>query len=110
MVIAKIGKVHHWPRQKPRNSAVSPRLYRSSLSESVLQAIEIAQLVSGWALSAMDEKTTSLERAFELAKSGLCNSVTDIERSLKAEGYSCQQLTGLILRKQLSTLIRNSKE
>jgi len=61
-------------------------------------------------LSAMDEKTTSLERAFELAKSGLCNSVTDIERSLKAEGYSCQQLTGLILRKQLSTLIRNSKE
>jgi hypothetical protein len=61
-------------------------------------------------LSAMDEKTTSMERAFELAKSGLCNSVTDIERSLKAEGYSCQQLTGLILRKQLSTLIRNSKE
>ena len=61
-------------------------------------------------LSAMDEKTTSLERAYELAKSGLCNSVTDIEQSLKAEGYSCEQLTGPILRKQLSTLIRNSKE
>ena len=36
----------------------------------------------------------ALERAFELANSGSCESVADIKKALKTEGYSDQQITG----------------
>jgi hypothetical protein len=43
----------------------------------------------------MDQNTTALERAFELAKSGSsCASVDDIKRQLHAEGYSAAQIIG----------------
>lgn len=55
---------------------------------------------------AMDQgKTTALERAFELAKSGDCGTVDDIRKRLKAEGYRSETVTGPTLLKQLRTLI-----
>jgi hypothetical protein len=44
---------------------------------------------------------TTLERAFELAKSGKCGSVDDIRRTLISEGYAIAQLQGPLLRRQL---------
>jgi hypothetical protein len=55
----------------------------------------------------MDSNTTSLERAFQLAKSGLCGSVELIRQKLDTEGYSADQITGKGLTKQLRTIIRS---
>jgi hypothetical protein len=57
----------------------------------------------------MDENTTALERAFQLATSGRCASVKDIRVALAAEGYPREQLTGPSLTKQLKELIRSSQ-
>ena len=62
-------------------------------------------------LSAMDNNITSLERAFALAKSGKCNSVTDIKHRLNSEGYSLMAFDfGSSLRKQLRDLIDAAKK
>ncbi|MGH6955541.1 MAG: hypothetical protein ACREEW_02620 [Caulobacteraceae bacterium] len=47
---------------------------------------------------------TTLERAFELARSGQCGSVTDVRRMLAAEGYTMAQLDGPALLRQLREL------
>jgi hypothetical protein len=39
----------------------------------------------------MAQGVTVLERAFQLARSGLCGSVSEIRERLKAEGYSLDQ-------------------
>jgi hypothetical protein len=52
----------------------------------------------------MDHRATPLERAFELARSGVCSSVDDIRRRLRAEGYSIQTLEGPTLLRQLREL------
>jgi hypothetical protein len=54
----------------------------------------------------MDHRTTVLERAFALAKSGSCTSVPDIKKQLRREGYSVAQIVGKSLSKQLQTLLR----
>jgi hypothetical protein len=55
-------------------------------------------------LARMTDRTTALERAFELARSGDCDSISKVREKLLAEGYSLQQLTGPTLLKQLRTL------
>ena len=57
----------------------------------------------------MTRNLTSLERAFELAKSGDFLSVADIRKQLKAEGYTLEQIIGRSLMKQLSDLIRTAQ-
>jgi len=57
-------------------------------------------------LSAMDRTITTIERAFQLAKSSSCISIADIKTRLKAEGYSPEQIDGRVLRGQLATLIK----
>jgi hypothetical protein len=52
----------------------------------------------------MAHRPTTLERAFTLARSGLCADVADLRKRLKAEGYSPEQLTGPQLIKQLRDL------
>jgi dienelactone hydrolase len=49
-----------------------------------------------------------IERAFDLARSGLYNDVSDVARQLKAEGYEAVtvRLAGPSLRKQLRELCR----
>lgn len=51
---------------------------------------------------------TTLERAFELAKSGKCGSVDDIRRALISEGFRVSQLEGPLLRRQLRDLIAHA--
>ena len=53
----------------------------------------------------MDHRVSPLERAFELARSGCCASITDIRQKLRSEGYSAVQITGKALSKQLRELI-----
>jgi hypothetical protein len=53
----------------------------------------------------MDQLKTTLERAFELAKSGKVASVTHLRAQLKDEGYVQQQIEGPALGRQLRNLI-----
>lgn len=57
----------------------------------------------------MDPNKTTLERAFELARSGKYTSVSDLKRDVVAEGYAKNQLDGLALGRQLLQLIRAAK-
>ena len=57
----------------------------------------------------MPQNVTVLERAFQLARSGLCGSVSEIKERLKAEGYSLVQVTGPTLSRQLFALIRDAQ-
>ncbi len=52
----------------------------------------------------MQNRLTTLERAFELARSGDCRSTDEIRKRLNAEGYSGQQVTGPTLLRQLREL------
>lgn len=58
----------------------------------------------------MKSDSTPIERAFELARSGKCQSFTEIKSALKAEGYDTATLTGGILSKQLRQLIAASAQ
>lgn len=55
------------------------------------------------------EKTT-VERAFELAREGICQSLTDIRRELAREKFSNvdSHLDGRSLRTQLKALIKET--
>jgi hypothetical protein len=61
-------------------------------------------------LSAMDHGVTTIERAFQLAKSGSYASVADIKKRLSLEGYSIAQITGGVLTGQLRALIKAARE
>jgi hypothetical protein len=54
----------------------------------------------------MDHRITTIERAFQLAKSGSCVSITDIKKRLLVEGFSVAQITGRELSKHLNALLR----
>ncbi|HUQ35596.1 MAG TPA: hypothetical protein VM144_04385 [Aestuariivirga sp.] len=56
----------------------------------------------------MDYRQTTLERAFDLARSGDCRSVEYLTKKLKSEGYDLVQMQGKSLRKQLSDLIESN--
>ena len=58
----------------------------------------------------MEFKKTSLERAFELARSGKCLAIRDIAFQLHAEKYDISHLEGPALRKQLVELIEEAIE
>jgi hypothetical protein len=53
----------------------------------------------------MDPNKTTIERAFELARSGECKSINEIRRQLKIEGYDEGVIEGRSLLMQLRTLI-----
>ncbi|WP_160297763.1 DUF116 domain-containing protein [Devosia chinhatensis] len=48
---------------------------------------------------------TPIERAFELARSGKCRTLTEIKSALKSEGYELATVTGGTLAKQLRGLM-----
>ena len=54
----------------------------------------------------MNGPPTALERAFELARSGECRTVTDVRARLKREGYSPHVLVGRTLTGQIARLCR----
>ena len=53
----------------------------------------------------MEPGKTSLERAFELARSGMFSDLGTLERQLRDEGYAQSQLEGASIRKQLLALM-----
>jgi hypothetical protein len=57
----------------------------------------------------MEFRLTTLERAFELARSGRYTSVADIKKQLSVEGYSTAQVTGRVMSRQLQDLIRTAQ-
>jgi hypothetical protein len=57
----------------------------------------------------MEYRLTTLEKAFELARSGNCLTLTYLLKRLKAEGYDGMQIQGKALRKQLSELIERNR-
>lgn len=59
-------------------------------------------------LSGMKPHTTSLERAFELARSGRYLTMDHIRTKLKAEGYDFRQLEGRVLSKQLVEIMQKA--
>jgi hypothetical protein len=56
-----------------------------------------------------DTRTTSLERAFELARSGRCATIDEVKQRLKAELYDQHMIEGRSLRSQLRDLIAASR-
>ena len=56
----------------------------------------------------MDYRLTTLEKAFQLARSGECPNLTHLLKKLKDEGYDTYQVQGKALRKQLAQLIEDA--
>jgi hypothetical protein len=56
----------------------------------------------------MDPNVTTLERAFELARSGACTKTDDLRKRLTAEGYDANQLSSWTLVKQLRSAMKNA--
>jgi hypothetical protein len=56
----------------------------------------------------MHEHTTTVERAFELARSGQFGTIKDVCQRLEQEGYSAKQIEGPILEDQIRELIRGA--
>lgn len=54
----------------------------------------------------MTPNTSTLERAFDLAKAGACPSLEHLKKRLRKEGYNPEQITGFALRKQLCEIIK----
>jgi hypothetical protein len=61
-------------------------------------------------ISVMDHRTTALERAFQLAKSGEVSGVPGIRKALEREGYFGSQIEGPLLKRQLVGLIKAARE
>ena len=56
----------------------------------------------------MDNIKRTLERAFELAKSGKFHSVSELRTAIKREGYEVGQIEGPALGRQLRHLIHKA--
>lgn len=60
--------------------------------------------------AAMDHRKTTLERAFELAKSGVYANFGEVRTKIKNEGYDVRQMIGgLSLRKQINQIIQSAR-
>jgi hypothetical protein len=57
----------------------------------------------------MKPNVTSLERAFELAKSGRFRTTSEIKIRLRKEGYLSESVDGHTLLSHLSALIREAR-
>jgi hypothetical protein len=61
-------------------------------------------------LSTVTSYPTTLERAFELARSGDCQNIPELRKRLKAEGHSGEQVSGPVLIRQLRNLLFLAKK
>lgn len=60
-------------------------------------------------LTAMDPNKSPIERAFEIARAGVCRTVDDVRNQLRAEGYNQRQLEGPALGKQIMDIINKAR-
>lgn len=58
----------------------------------------------------MNPYKSTLERAFEMANAGKCETVASVIKGLNKEGYNGNQVNGRALVKHLSTLIAEAKQ
>lgn len=60
----------------------------------------------------MSSQPTTIERAYELARSGTCTNITDIEKALKREGFSSVEahLHGSSIRSGLRQLCAEARK
>src|SRR5262245_18202581 len=92
-----------WPSPSNRALAKSPR--RLTAGAARPRAAPVCAMRD----HAMDQKTTALERAFQLAKSGDFATLEAIRSQLKAEGYPVAQIVGKTLLRQLRDAARVAK-
>ncbi len=57
----------------------------------------------------MELNKTSLERAFELARSGKVATVSDLRSQIRSEGYSVRDIDGPALGRQLRSIIAKAR-
>lgn len=104
-----------WRRAQIDMSAVTSFLLRMgsfSAWRSALQGIipgKIPFYYQNLRLACMDPNQTSLERAFYLARTGRCVSVTEIKLTLSSEGYGTSAIVGRVLNAQLRKLVNDSR-
>lgn len=60
-------------------------------------------------MTSMPRPISSVERAFELARSGNARDVEAIRRQVAREGYDGEHIYGLALSRQLRVLINEAK-
>ena len=60
-------------------------------------------------MNPMNANKTALERAFEIAGTGSCQSIADLRRQLIREGFDHHQLAGTLLMKQLVEMSRKAR-
>jgi hypothetical protein len=53
----------------------------------------------------MDHRLSTLERAFQIARSGEVLDIQQLKRAVKKEGYAADQIHGRAISKQLRTII-----
>lgn len=58
----------------------------------------------------MNPYKSALERAFEMANAGECETVASVIKHLNKEGYDGNQVNGRALVKHLSALIADAKQ
>jgi hypothetical protein len=58
----------------------------------------------------MDPKLSTIERAFQIARSGHASNVQEIKDALRKEGYMPEQISGPVLSKQLLAIITVARE
>ena len=58
----------------------------------------------------MEPNKTAIERAFELARTGLYLGVSEIKERLRHEGYFTESVTGPALRTQLKILMEAARK
>ena len=59
---------------------------------------------------AMQRGKTTLERAFEMARSGRFKDVPSLKIAISREGYAASQISGRILLKQLRDAIQGARQ
>lgn len=57
----------------------------------------------------MEPHKTAIERAFELARSGRYQSVSEVRKAVSDEGYFQQALSGTSLSRQLTAIIKAAR-
>lgn len=80
---------------------------RSQLARERLRLLDVGKYPTA-AVTSMTFRLTTLERAFDLARSGQCADVADIVRRLSDEGFGTQQVTGPTLLRQLRDICARS--
>jgi hypothetical protein len=81
-------------------------------SESLVSGLfDVANRWSASYLASMSDTLSTVERAFEIARSGVSPSIDDLKRRLKREGYDSvdAHLMGASIKRELTLLIKRPR-